>query len=387
MKDKEFEYKCVRNINNCTELNVMGIDLAVSGNVENQPIYVYGRYSNNTSLSLGEKMVSLYGLEYERLGEYKMNKYICQILASGMACVTHLFFIFGSKDKDIFDECILADDLYYEILHYARNLKGWKCHIVDSHSIDAVLSKVSANTRFVMLDSCPIPFIGSIDIKGISEAVHKLNPAVQVVVDNTSFTPYYYNPFKDGADIVFESCTKYINGFGDAVCGSLVLPSLFRSEDLFPNYTCIGNSVSPLSCYLVNRGVMTLALRMDHITETGLFIVDWFRKNTLIDIAYAGVAGVICFIFTDSYVVYETFIKQLQIIKRGYSFGLNISVVDTVPDRRYVNERRSFYLRLSVGLESKELLLDDLVQAWNYVYHKYKWNMKNGFLWHNDLEV
>lgn len=387
MKDKCFEYKCTRNANNCTELNIMGIDLAVSGQVENQPTYVYGRYSGNTSLSLGEKMVSLYGLEYERFGEYKINKYICQILASGMACVTHLFFVFGSKNKEILDECILADDLYYEILHYGRNLKGWKCHVVNPHNIDGILSKITDDTRFVMLDSCAIPFIGNIDIKAISEAVHKINPAVQVIVDNTSLTPYYYNPFEDGADIVFESCTKYINGFGDAVCGSLILPSLFRSEDLFANYTCIGNSVSPLSCYLVNRGLMTLALRMNHITETGLFIVDWFRKNTFVDIAYAGVAGVICFIFTDSYAVYEDFIKQLQIIKRGYSFGMNISVIDTVPDRRYVNERRSFYLRLSIGLESKELLLEDLIQAWTCVYNKYKWNMKNGFLWYSDLEV
>lgn len=387
MKDKYFEYKCTRTINNKPELNIMGIDLATSGQVENQPTYVYGRYANNTSLSLGEKMVSLYGLEYERTGEFKSDKYICQILSSGMACVTHLFYIFGSKNKDVIDECVLADDLYYEILLYGKNLKGWKCHIVNPHRIDDILSVINDNTRFVMLDSCAIPFIENIDMKSICESVHSKNPAVQVIVDNTSFTPYYYNPFEYGVDIVFESCTKYINGFGDAVCGSLILPSIFRCEDLFPNYTCIGNCVSPLACYLVNRGLMTLSLRMDHITETGCFIADWFRENTDIDVAYAGVAGVICFIFTDSYAVCEDFINKLKIIRRGYSFGMNISVVDTVSDRRYFNERRSFYLRFSVGLESKELLLEDLVQAWNYIYGKYSWKTRNGFLWHSDVEV
>lgn len=382
-----FEYKCVKNVSNSSNLNVMSIDLSISGQVENQPTYVYGRYTNNTMLSLGEKMVDLYELDYERNGEYKTNKYFCQILSSGMACVTHLFYLLGSKNKSVVDECILADDLYYEILLYGKDVKGWNCCIANPHNINDILSKVNDNTKFVMLDSFAIPFIKKIDIRSISDSVHKLNPSVQIIVDNTSLTPYYYNPFKDGADIVFDSCSKYINGFGDVMCGSLILPSIFRCEDLFPNYTCIGTSVSPLSCYLVNRGLMTLSLRMKHITESSAFVVEWFRNNTCVDVAYGGLAGIICFIFTDSYSVCEDFIKQLKIIKRGYSFGMNISVIDTVPDRRYQNERRSFYLRLSVGLESKQLILKDLSEAWLYIVKKYTWIKKNGFFWHSDMEV
>lgn len=387
MTNKKFEQKCVDNVRHRTDLNIMSIDLATSGNVENQPTYVYGRYSNNTMLTLGEKIVNLYDVEYERNGEYKTNRYTCQILSSGMACVTHLFHVFSSRDKDIVDECVLADDLYYEILEYGRDIKGWQAHVVDAHDIELILSKLNDNTRFVMLDSCAIPFFEYIDIKSIADAIHSVRPAVQVIVDNTCLTPYYYNPFKDGADIVFDSCTKYMNGFGDVVCGALVLPTIFRCEDLFPNYTCLGESVSPFACYLVNRGLMTLALRMEHITDTGIFITEWFRANTNIDIAYAGRAGVICFIFSDSYVMYEDFIKQLKVIRRGYSFGMNISVIDTVPDRRYQNERRSFYLRLSIGLESKEIILEDLVQAWNSVNQRYSCRIKNGYIWYSDLEV
>lgn len=117
------------------------------------------------------------------------------------------------------------------------------------------------------------------DIKAIAELAHSHKHKIVLAVDNTFLTPYFQKPLDLGADVVMYSLSKYMNGHNDVVGGALIVNDDHLHEQLNLVQTSNGSVLSPFDCYLVNRGLKTLALRMDKHSANGLALAQYLEKH------------------------------------------------------------------------------------------------------------
>lgn len=133
--------------------------------------------------------------------------------------------------------------------------------------------------QLVWLETPSNPCLKVSDIKAISTMAHSKNRDIIVAVDNTLLTPYFQKPLDFGADITMYSMTKYMNGHNDVLGGALLLNDDQIYEKLNYYQSHYGSVLSPFDCYLVNRGLKTLALRMTKHNENALAIVQYLVKH------------------------------------------------------------------------------------------------------------
>lgn len=134
-----------------------------------------------------------------------------------------------------------------------------------------VESAIRSNTKIVWIESPTNPLLKVIDIRAVAQIVAK-HSSVILVVDNTFFTSYFQRPLELGADLVVYSLTKYMNGHSDVVMGAVTLNNKELYERLLFLQNATGIVPSPFDCYLVNRSLKTLALRMRQHMESGLAV-------------------------------------------------------------------------------------------------------------------
>jgi cystathionine beta-lyase len=265
-----------------------------------------------------------------------------------------------------------------------------KFHFVDLQNIDKINSKINKNTKLIWVETPTNPMMNIVDIETISKISKAKN--ILLAVDNTFASPYLQNPLLLGADIVMHSATKYIAGHSDVILGALIV----NSDELEKNLRFIQNASGavpgPMDCFLTLRGIKTLAVRMDRHCYNGRKITEFLTKNSLIEKVYwpgliehpnhiiakkqmKDFGGMISFIPKGSnFKNAIKIIENLKIFTLAESLGGVESLAGhpasmthaTIPKK--IREKSGVLdslIRLSVGIEDSEDLIDDIDQAIN----------------------
>jgi cystathionine gamma-lyase len=289
------------------------------------------------------------------------------------------------------DEIIAANDMYggtYRLFTKIFEKFGLKFHYVDMHSADNIKSYINPKTKLIWLETPTNPLMNIVDIAAIS-AIAKTNK-IMVCVDNTFASPYLQNPLDLGADIVMHSVTKYLGGHSDVIQGCLVMNDTELREKLYFIQKSCGAVPGPMDCFLVLRGIKTLHVRMKQHCENGKIIAHWLRNHPKIAQVYwpgfedhAGYAiakkqmrdfgGMLSFTLKDDSVQNAMrVLSSTKLFALAESLGGVESLINhpasmthaSIPrEERIKNGLTDSLIRLSVGIEDAEDLIDDLQKA------------------------
>jgi cystathionine gamma-synthase len=288
--------------------------------------------------------------------------------SSGMAALTVLCELFSPGDH-----IIATNDLYGGSVRLLDNVvkkNGVEVDYINTGDLELVKSKIKPNTKALFVESPSNPMMQVSDIEKLAK-ISKENGFL-FIVDNTFLTPVFQKPLSLGADIVVYSGTKYLGGHNDTLAGFLVTNSTELSEKLRFIYKTIGACLAPWDCFLILRGLKTLALRMERITENARKIAAWLGTRPEVEkVLYCGKSGMISFV-TDSEETAVKILGNVKIIAFAESLGgvetlitypimqTHADVPQSVRETLGINER---LLRLSVGIEHADDLIADLEAA------------------------
>lgn len=290
------------------------------------------------------------------------------------------------------DHAVTGDDLYGGTNRYFNKVAskhGVEFTMVDVRNPDNVVAAIKPNTKMVWFELMSNPLLRIGDVKTIAEKVHAVNKDIVVCVDNTFLSSYYARPLDLGADVVMHSATKYMNGHSDVVMGLLAMKSDELKKKLMFAQFAIGAVPSAFDCYLVNRGLKTLHVRMQRHGENGLAVAKFLESHDRVaGVNYPGLpshpqhevfksitrgcSGMVVFYIKGGLQEAKTFLASLKVFTLAESLGGFESLAEhpaimthaSVPeDQRKVLGISDTFIRLSVGLEDEADLLADLDQA------------------------
>ncbi len=195
--------------------------------------------------------------------------------ATGMAAEITLLMMFEAGDT-----IVVHDDLYggtYRLFESVLANKQIRAHYVDLRNLAKFSEALAAAPKAVWVESPTNPLMNVVDIHAVSELAHQ--HGALVICDNTFLSPYFQQPLDLGADIVVHSTTKYINGHSDVVGGGLVVKDSGLAERIYFLQNAMGTCAGPQDCFLVLRGIKTLAVRMEEHNRSALQIARWLEKH------------------------------------------------------------------------------------------------------------
>ena len=287
------------------------------------------------------------------------------------------------------DEVVTGDDLYggtNRLLKYLSAHGGIVVHHVDTTTPEKVREVLTEKTTMVLLETPTNPLIKIVDIPTIAEMSHTVNPGCLVVVDNTMLSPYLQNPLELGADIVYESGTKYLSGHHDLMAGVLAVKSEALGEKLYFTINTSGCGLAPFDCWLLMRGIKTLKVRMD-AQQANAMLIARFLESAGFKVRYPGLpshpqqalhnsmargAGAVLSFETGDINLSERIVESAKLWAISVSFGCVNSLI-SMPcrmshasiDAKTRQERGvpEDLIRLCVGIEDGEDLLEDLRAA------------------------
>lgn len=289
------------------------------------------------------------------------------------------------------DEVIAASDMYggtYRLFSKLWSEFGIRFIYIDTSDIANIEKAISNNTKMIWVETPTNPLMNITDIEAAATIAKRANALL--VVDNTFASPYLQNPLQLGADIVMHSATKYLGGHSDVIMGALMMNSDDLREKLFFIQKSSGAVPGPFDCFLVLRGIKTLHVRMQRHCENGKKVaaflanhpnvkkVYWcgFEHNKGYEVAKKQMldfGGMMSFELKDESI--EAAIKVLKgtkIIALAESLGGVESLINhpatmthaSVPrEERLKNGLSDSLMRLSIGIEDAEDLIEDLRQA------------------------
>lgn len=334
--------------------------------------YVYSRGLNPTTEVLEEKMANLEG------GEAALAQ------TSGMAAIsTAVFTSVNAGEHVIADEVIYGST--YDLFVDLATKFGVDVTFIDTSDIRNVEDAFRPNTKLVFFETPANPTLKLTDIKAVSEIAHEKGAVV--MVDNTFMTPYFQQPLMLGADVVVHSATKYLNGHGDTLGGIIVGSSDFIKSTRHTSKN-IGGAISPVSAWLIIRGMKTLSVRMDRHNENALSVAKVLKEHEKIDkVIYPGLkshpqyhlarkqmrgsGGMIAFLLKEANDV-PLFLDALKLCTLAVSLGDTETLIQhpaTMTHAVVPRENRIKYgisnelVRLSVGLEDAGDIISDIEQA------------------------
>lgn len=337
--------------------------------------YEYSRGGNPTRNCLEECVAKIEGGKH------------CMAFASGLAATMSIMQTLKSGDH-----VLTGDDLYGGTNRYLNKVAGkfgLEVQMVDTTNPENVKSNLKSNTKVVWLETPTNPLLRVCDIKEISTIVHDFDPKIVVVVDNTFNTPYFQRPLSLGADISMHSATKYMNGHSDVVMGLVICNREDIHKSLFFVQYAVGAVPSPFDCYLCNRGIKTLAVRMEQHYKNGTAIAKWLEGNERVKkVTYpaleshpqheifkknaTGMSGMVTFSSKGKLQNAKDFLANLKVFTLAESLGGYESLAEhpaimthaSVPaEQRAILGIDDTLIRLSCGLENIEDLIADLDQA------------------------
>ncbi|XP_055342853.1 cystathionine gamma-lyase-like [Paramacrobiotus metropolitanus] len=322
--------------------------------------------------------------------------------SSGLGAMTNVIHLL-----DAGDEVISMNDLYGGSNRYFRLVAskcGIKVNLIDCTSLDKVRAALTDKTKLVWLETPTNPTLCVVDIQGVADVVKKFNKDIIVVVDNTFMSSYFQRPLDLGADMVHHSLTKYMNGHTDVVQGCVVV----RDDELYKRLKFLQNSIgaipSPFDCYMVQRGLKTLHLRMQEHMKNGLAVAKFLEQHPCVEkVVHPGLpshpqyelmkrqcrgySGMLSFYIKGGLQEAREFLKGIKIFTLAESLGGYESLAEhpgimthaSVPeDQRKALGISDTLIRLSVGLENIEDLLADLDQALSAAVFHTKTAVSNG---------
>jgi cystathionine gamma-lyase / homocysteine desulfhydrase len=303
---------------------------------------------------------------------------------SGMAAITAVMMLFNSGDH-----VVLTDDVYggtYRVMTKVLNRLGIESTFVDSSNPASIEEAIRENTKAVYIETPTNPLLKITDIKEAAALAKKHD--LLTIVDNTFSTPYWQNPLALGADIVLHSATKYLGGHSDVVAGLVVVNSDQLAEDLFFVQNSTGGVLGPQDSWLLIRGIKTLGLRMEEHEMNTKKIVDFLLQHPKVSKVYypgleshpnheiakaqaSGFGGMVSFdvgseanadrLLTNT--KYFTLAESLGAVESLISVPARMTHASIPKDRRDELGITDGLVRISVGLEDVEDLIEDIDQA------------------------
>lgn len=293
------------------------------------------------------------------------------------------------------DEVITGDDLYggtNRLLTYLSSNQGIVVHHVDTTQADRVRDVVSDKTAMVLLETPTNPLIKIVDITSIARAVHEANPKALVIVDNTMLSPMLCNPLELGADIVYESGTKYLSGHHDIMAGIIACNDPALGDKMYFTINSTGCGLSPNDSFLLMRGVKTLAIRMEKQQANAQAIAEFLESHGF-KVRYPGLkshpqydlhwsmargAGAVLSFETGDVHLSERIVEAARLFGISVSFGCVNSLI-SMPcrmshasiDAKTREERQmpEDIIRLCVGIEDANDLIEDLSRSVSHARH------------------
>lgn len=344
----------------------------VHKSVDSPAEFSYSRLSNPTRAHLEHTVAAL------------ENGAAAFAFSSGMAALTTLMKIFSPPAH-----IIASEDLYGGSLRLFRNVnahEGFSFDFVDPADTEKVRARIRPETKAIFIETPSNPLMRIADIAALAALARERG--ILLVVDNTFLTPYYQRPLELGADIVLHSGTKYLGGHNDTLAGFLVAKTSALAERIAYAAKTIGACLAPFDCFLIERGIKTLPVRMDRISENTRRIAEWLRTAPRVRKTYyagfpdslgygvsvrqaSGFGGMIS-IEVESRELAEQVLRKVRVFQYAESLGGTDSLI-TYPIRqthadvpaeereaRGINDR---FLRISVGIENVKDLIADLENA------------------------
>lgn len=289
------------------------------------------------------------------------------------------------------DEVIAAHDMYggtYRLFSKVYEKMGIVFHYVDTSKAENVAKAITSKTKLIWIETPTNPLMNITDIEAVA-AIGKQHNCI-VCVDNTFASPYLQNPLDQGASIVMHSATKYLGGHSDVIQGALMMNDESLREQLYFIQKSTGAVPGPQDCFLVLRGIKTLHVRMQRHCENGIKVANYLRQHSKVDKVYwcgfedhpnhdiakkqmRGYGGMISFTLKDDSIEAATkVLSNTKIFSLAESLGGVESLINhpasmthaSIPrERRIANGLADGLIRLSVGIEDAEDIIDDLAQA------------------------
>jgi len=289
------------------------------------------------------------------------------------------------------DEVITTNDLYggsYRIFTGIFEQFGIKFHFVNMNSLETVKTKINDNTKLIWAETPTNPMMNIIDIEALAKIAKENN--VLLGVDNTFATPYLQNPMDLGADIVMHSVTKYLGGHSDVVMGALVTSNKEIADEIYRIQNSSGGITGPMDSFLVLRGLKTLHLRMQRHCENGEKVAFFLKDHPKIENVYwpgfenhpnheiakkqmRGFGGMISFSLkgnqmSEAHAIMEKFkvfslAESLGGVESLTCHPATMTHAAIPPNDREASGIVDSLIRLSIGVEDAEDLINDLKQA------------------------
>ncbi len=352
------------------------------------PIYQVSTYKQD---GIGDHK----GYEYSRTGNptrHAVEELIKELeggtggfaFGSGMAAITAVVMLFNSGDH-----IIVTDDVYggtFRVITKVLNRFGIEYSFVDSSDIENVEKAIRNNTKALFIETPTNPLLKITDLAATARLAH--DHQLLTIVDNTFATPYWQNPLELGADIVLHSATKYLGGHSDVVAGLAVVSSPELAEELHFIQNSTGAILGPQDSWLLMRGIKTLGVRMEEHEKNTKWITDFLLQHPEVKKVYypglethlghdiakqqsRGFGGMVSF-DVGSAEKADKLLTKVKLFTLAESLGAVESLISlpakmthaSIPEqRRGELGITDGLVRISVGLEDVEDLIEDLTQG------------------------
>ena len=289
------------------------------------------------------------------------------------------------------DEVIASNDMYggtYRLFSKIFEKFGIKFHYVNMQDVENTRKYINENTKLIWIETPTNPLMNITDIEAVAAITKEKN--ILLCVDNTFASPYLQNPLNLGADIVMHSATKYLGGHSDVIHGCLMLNDADLREKLYFIQKSCGAVPGPQDCFLVLRGIKTLHVRMQRHCENGEKVAHFLRNHPKVEKVYwcgfedhpnyaiakkqmRGFGGMMSFTLKDdSLETANRLLSSTKVFALAESLGGIESLINhpatmthaSIPrEERIKNGLSDSLIRLSVGIEDADDLIDDLNQA------------------------
>lgn len=336
--------------------------------------YIYTRLGNPTIKALEKKLALL---------EHGYDALAC---ASGMAAVnTALLSLLQAGDHMISTDAIYG--CTFDVFTESYLKFGIDISFVDTSNLDLIEKNIKPNTKVIYLETPANPTLKIADLEAICKIAKQHN--IYVVVDNTFASPILQNPIDLGADLVVHSLTKYINGHADIVGGAVIAKTKDLYDILYPTFKNMGFNMDPHQAFLVDRGSKTMNLRVLKCQENAQKVAEFLEKhNKVASVAYPGLkshpqydlakkqmrgaGSMISFELKGGYAAGQKLMNSVKLITLAVSLGGIESLIQHPASMTHAHvseeaKKAAFItdglVRLSVGIEDIEDLLEDLDQA------------------------
>ncbi|KAF8981759.1 cystathionine beta-lyase [Entomortierella lignicola] len=357
-------------------------------NAASMPIYQTATFKQASSTQMGD-------YDYSRSGNptrSHVENHLAKIMSAKRAFAVNS----GMTALDVItrlvkagEEVIAGNDLYggtNRLLSFLATHNNVKTHHIDTTNSETIIPYLSEKTRLVLLETPTNPLMKIADIPRIAEIVHERCPNALVVVDNTMMSPYLQRPLELGADIVYHSGTKYLSGHHDLMAGVVAVKDEAIGDKIYFTINATGVGLGPFDCWLLMRGVKTLAVRMDRQQANAIKIADFLQSHKF-KVHYPGLKthpqyelhakmssgpGAVLSFETGDVELSEKLVELTRLWGISVSFGCVNSLISmpcrmshaSIPaEVRAARAMPEDLIRLCVGIEDVDDLLEDLYHA------------------------